>query len=126
MKTKQKEWLFNIIGVLVTAGFLFPVYWMIATAFKSEAELFKTPPLLWPETFRTAGFEAVFTSGIAGYFLNSLLISGALPPSFSYWPFLPPTAWRAFGSRAKNVHFTVSHHANAACHRCFDSAVYRL
>ncbi|WP_195258406.1 carbohydrate ABC transporter permease [Bacillus paralicheniformis] len=77
MKTKQKEWLFNIIGVLVTAGFLFPVYWMIATAFKSEAELFKTPPLLWPETFRTDGFEAVFTSGIARYFLNSLLISGA-------------------------------------------------
>ncbi|TWL71406.1 carbohydrate ABC transporter permease [Bacillus licheniformis] len=77
MKTNQKEWLFNIIGVLVTAGFLFPVYWMIATAFKSDAELFKTPPLLWPETFRTAGFEAVFTSGVAGYFLNSLLISGA-------------------------------------------------
>ena len=50
---------------------------MIATAFKSDAELFKTPPLLWPETFRTAGFEAVFTSGVAGYFLNSLLISGA-------------------------------------------------
>ena len=104
MKTNQKEWLFNIIGV-VTAGFLFPVYWMIATAFKSDAELFKTPPLLWPETFRTAGFEAVFTSGVAGYFLNSLLISGAAAVIVLNWPFLPPTAWRAFGSRAKKCSF---------------------
>nr|MDH3161675.1 hypothetical protein [Bacillus licheniformis] len=127
MKTNQKEWLFNIIGVLVTAGFLFPVYWMIATAFKSDAELFKTPPLLWPETFRTAGFEAVFTSGVAGYFLNSLLISGVRRHRSHIGRSFRLRLGALSDQGQKNVHFTVSHHANAfACHRCFDSAVYRL
>lgn len=39
MKTKQKEWLFNIIGVLVTAGFLFPVYWIDRHGFQKRCRI---------------------------------------------------------------------------------------
>lgn len=72
----RKEWFLNGLGILITAIFLFPVYWMVVTAFKTGAELFQTPPSLWPETFQIAGFQAVFAKGIAKYFVNSLLISG--------------------------------------------------
>lgn len=74
---KRKEWFLNSAGILIAAVFLFPVYWMIVTAFKSGAELFETPPSLWPKTFQTAGFQAVFAEGAVRHFMNSLLISGA-------------------------------------------------
>ncbi|MFN2744268.1 MULTISPECIES: carbohydrate ABC transporter permease [Bacillus] len=73
---RRKEWLLNIIGIFITAVFLFPVYWMIVTALKSEAELFKMPPSLWPETFQLSNFQAVFKEGVTGHFMNSVLISG--------------------------------------------------
>ncbi|MFT0801322.1 carbohydrate ABC transporter permease [Bacillus swezeyi] len=76
MMPRRKEWLLNCIGVLLTAVFLFPVYWMMMTAFKSDAELFKAPPSLWPEIFQLSGFQAVFTEGIARHFMNSVVISG--------------------------------------------------
>lgn len=52
----RKEWFLNGLGILITAIFLFPVYWMVVTAFKTGAELFQTPPSLWPETFQILRF----------------------------------------------------------------------
>ncbi|CAM2157677.1 Carbohydrate ABC transporter permease [Pararobbsia alpina] len=44
----MKKTLLLVVALLVTALYLFPLYWMYITAFKSAAEMFRYPPTLWP------------------------------------------------------------------------------
>lgn len=74
---KRKEWILNIIGILIVCAFLFPVYWMITTAFKSQSEIFQTPPTFWPKDFQIESFISIFQDNVGQYFLNSLIIAGA-------------------------------------------------
>lgn len=74
--SKRKEWMFNIIAVIIVILFLFPVFWMIITSFKSQAEIFQSPPTLWPHDPQTESYSEIFRDNIGQYFLNSILISG--------------------------------------------------
>jgi multiple sugar transport system permease protein len=73
--------LLSPLGVLLTCVYLFPIYWMVITAFKRPADIFAIPPDLVPVSPTLQGFndavignEAVF-QGI----VNSLVIaSGSL------------------------------------------------
>src|ERR671916_374110 len=38
----------TLLGVLILALYLFPVYWMVATSLKSARDIFATPPILVP------------------------------------------------------------------------------
>ena len=49
-KRDPKAILYNILTVVVSAVLLFPLYWMIVTSLKLEADIFKSPPSLFPET----------------------------------------------------------------------------
>lgn len=53
------------IGVFV----LFPLYWMVVTAFKTTAEIQRIPPTIVPENFSLEGFRLVIESSIqaSGY-----------------------------------------------------------
>lgn len=69
----------NIINVLLFLGvflWLFPFFWMIATALKEQPEIFTYPPTLIPRTANLSAFIAAF-SGIDFFvsFTNSLIIS---------------------------------------------------
>ena len=51
MKSKkelQRQALSFAIGLLVFVIFLFPLYWMLVTALKSQVEIFEIPTPLWP------------------------------------------------------------------------------
>jgi len=74
--SKRKERILNVIGIILVAIFLFPVYWMFVTAFKTQREIFQTPPTFWPKDFQIASFVEIFQDNIGQYFLNSLIISG--------------------------------------------------
>ena len=51
----------TLVGILLVALFLFPVYWMVATSLKAPADIFATPPDLIPSPFSTEAYrEAVF------------------------------------------------------------------
>jgi len=73
--------LLSPLGVLLTCIYLFPIYWMVITAFKRPADIFAIPPDIVPVSPTLQGFndavignEAVF-QGI----VNSLVIaSGSL------------------------------------------------
>jgi multiple sugar transport system permease protein len=73
--------LLSPLGVALTCVYLFPIYWMVITAFKSPADIFAIPPDIVPAPPTLQGFndavignEAVF-QGI----VNSLVIaSGSL------------------------------------------------
>lgn len=73
--TRRKEWFLNLTGFLIVLVFLFPVYWMVITAFKYQSEIFQSPPTFWPSVFQFDSFRDIFTSGVGRNFLNSLFIS---------------------------------------------------
>jgi len=47
----------TVLVVAVTSLLiLFPLYWMLTTSFKQEAEIFQVPPTLLPETIASDSF----------------------------------------------------------------------
>ena len=62
-----------VVVILVTLIILFPFYWMIVTSFKSESEIYMTPPSLFPQYITAENYEfALFKTSIPIYFLNSI------------------------------------------------------
>jgi multiple sugar transport system permease protein len=70
------RWVLFLIGVLIAAVYLFPVYWMFASAFKTQAELFATPPTLVPKEASLGAFRWIFErENMFLYIQNSFIIS---------------------------------------------------
>jgi multiple sugar transport system permease protein len=71
-----------IISIVLVLIFLFPLYWLVATSFKSESEIFRTPPTWFPNEFYVKSYTEQLTG--ASYnlfqgFKNSAIIAfGAL------------------------------------------------
>jgi multiple sugar transport system permease protein len=67
----------TLLGVLILAIYLFPVYWMIATSLKSFGDIFAVPPQLIPlPPTITAYFQAVINDPQAyRAIINSVVIS---------------------------------------------------
>jgi multiple sugar transport system permease protein len=66
----------RIFLVVMSALFLLPIYWMLATAVKSNEELGITPPTLIPQDWLWGNFVEAFRAfPFATYFGNSLLIT---------------------------------------------------
>lgn len=74
---KNESWLFDTTGglvlrklgvaaaTLVVAVYtLFPLYWMVVTAFKTTAEIQRIPPTIVPEQWSLMGFRLVVESSI--------------------------------------------------------------
>lgn len=65
------------VAWLIAVVYLFPVYWMVNTSFKTGRDMFSTPPQLIPENLYTGSYEAVFSDkyGIPQAFVNSAIIA---------------------------------------------------
>lgn len=62
--------------ILVTAVFLFPFYWMFATAVKPVSEIFAYPPTWIPSRFHFENFLTVMKENdFATYFKNSAVVT---------------------------------------------------
>ena len=48
---RNRELMMNIVSLLIAAAFLFPLYWILMSSFKSDAEIFRRPPTLFPQKF---------------------------------------------------------------------------
>ena len=71
-----KPWLMTGLGALVAAFYLFPVYWMVASALKSSNEVNAAIPTLWPSEPTLAAFRWIFErENVGRYLYNSLIIS---------------------------------------------------
>lgn len=76
MKEKNNKSLI-LIGLVIFVVFLFPLYWMLVTALKTQTEIFAIPTPLWPRELTWEPFkEQLSVSGdtLRG-FKNSLIIS---------------------------------------------------
>src|ERR1043165_6259170 len=75
-----------VIGFIVTAIYLMPLFWMVSTSSKSPSEIFKTPPVLIPshpqiDSYRSAlGLPTdrpeLYITGTL-YFKNSFIIASS-------------------------------------------------
>ncbi|HVX71757.1 MAG TPA: carbohydrate ABC transporter permease [Devosia sp.] len=68
------------VGLLVVIGFylFFPIYWMITSALKNNAELYQIIPTFFPHEITFAHFwSAIAESRLLVYLGNSLITSGA-------------------------------------------------
>lgn len=78
MKKESRSKLVSfLVGGLVFLVFIFPLYWMIVTALKTQVEIFSIPTPLWPENLTFDAFAKQLSSSgdtLRG-FKNSLIIS---------------------------------------------------
>lgn len=59
---------------LMAAGLAMPFVWMVATALKSPAELYATPPSWWPEVMQWGNFaEAWHAAPFGRFYVNSIV-----------------------------------------------------
>ncbi len=59
---------------LIVLFMLFPILWTLLTSFKSEAEIFRFPPTIWPERFTMDSYRYVLDSNIPRQMLNSVVV----------------------------------------------------
>ncbi|MBX2853930.1 MAG: carbohydrate ABC transporter permease, partial [Rhodobacteraceae bacterium] len=68
-------WLRVTTAVVVTALFLFPIYWLTIISFKTPDEIFASPPVWWPQSIQFANYAVLFKDGDAVTVWNSLVIA---------------------------------------------------
>lgn len=73
---KRKEKIQLVIGIVVVSLYLFPFLWMVLTSFKTQMEIFQTPPTLFPKDWSLSGYQSILDEGVLLYLKNSLIISG--------------------------------------------------
>lgn len=73
---RHKRALQSIFGFIIVAVFLFPIYWMLNSSFKTSAEIFSNPPTFFPHDFYLGNYAAVFRNlEFLKFFWNSAIIS---------------------------------------------------
>lgn len=68
-----------IAGLLLVCIYLFPIYWMIISSFKTTGEIFAAVPTFFPHEFTLESYKKIFSpqNHFQSYIVNSLIISGA-------------------------------------------------
>src|ERR671931_143865 len=75
----SRRWGVNALGLLVFAVMIFPVYWMVATAFKRGSDIFGDTPVWFPTHPTLANFsDAIHRPHFWADVKNSLIIVGSV------------------------------------------------
>ncbi|HEX2926429.1 MAG TPA: carbohydrate ABC transporter permease [Ruminiclostridium sp.] len=75
---KHKQIILSVLSVAIAVVLLFPLYWMLVTSFKYEADIFKTHPSLFPERIFVDSYISQLSDGqfnMFRSFFNSAVIS---------------------------------------------------
>ncbi len=74
----RKNVLMSVAAILILLMLLFPMYWMLNTSLKTEQEIFRIPPTIWPEIINTKSYSAQLDMGDFNMFRsfgNSFMIA---------------------------------------------------
>ncbi len=71
----MQKTLLLVIGIMMTALYLFPLYWMYVTAMKGGAEIFEYPPTFWPRDPQFNVVDVWNRLQMERYLANSLIIA---------------------------------------------------
>ncbi|GII55094.1 sugar ABC transporter permease [Planotetraspora thailandica] len=94
----------NAAGIAVFLFAVFPVYWMVATAFKPNDQIFTTSFIPFPDPPSMDHVSRVFTEGVAGhsvwrYLLNSTIVAVSAVVMGAVFALLAATAVARFRFR---------------------------
>ena len=62
-----------VAAVLLTAIFVFPIYWLFMMSFKRADEIYAYPPVWWPASLQLDTYRVLFKDGDAKAVWNSLV-----------------------------------------------------
>ncbi|MEW9547901.1 carbohydrate ABC transporter permease [Nonomuraea sp. NPDC050783] len=104
--------LLNTAGVLVFLYAVFPVYWMVATGFKENDQIFTTEFVPFPTHFTFDHFARVLSEGVANnsiwlYMRNSAIVALGTVLIGSAFALLSATAIARFRFRGRSVFLVV-------------------
>lgn len=77
-RTVAKKILMNVIAILVAAAFLFPLYWILISSFKTDVEIFDKNISFWPRQFTFQPWIAQLTDNDFLYSLRNSFVIAAL------------------------------------------------
>jgi multiple sugar transport system permease protein len=65
------------LSLVFLSFFLFPIYWMVVSSFRSKAEIFHYPPQIIPTSIDTSVWtnRILFDHGIVQYIANSMVVA---------------------------------------------------
>ena len=70
--------LFYLLIIVIAIYLIFPFYWALVSALKTESELVQTPASFFPQQITLRNFEAVFSNPVfLRGILNSLIVAGS-------------------------------------------------
>src|SRR5688572_5989289 len=67
---------YTLLAIILLAIFLFPVYWMVITSFKSNSEILTYPPRFVPSVWDISAYtdQVLRNSTFLRYYLNSAIV----------------------------------------------------
>ncbi len=69
--------LLTLLLILLALVFIFPFYWLLTSAFKTQAQIFTVPPQWLPAPFTVQNFVDLYReTNLLRAFLNSVIVSG--------------------------------------------------
>ena len=72
---KFKQVVFTVLLIIASLVFLIPLYWMIITALKTQGDILRYPPSLWPNPVTFENFPRAFNALPFGrFYFNSFVI----------------------------------------------------
>ncbi|HKW69027.1 MAG TPA: carbohydrate ABC transporter permease [Candidatus Dormibacteraeota bacterium] len=105
---RSRQLLFDALGIAVAAVMLFPIYWMVATAFKPGRDILSLTPKWFPAPFTLQNFEDAITRP---YFIddikNSLIIVGSMLVLALTIGFLAAVGAARFGFRGRTAYLVM-------------------
>ncbi len=76
-KRSSKKILLTLVAILVSIPMIFPLYWILISSLKTDAEIFATPQTFFPHHIIFDNYiEQLQAAGTLQAFFNSLLIAG--------------------------------------------------
>ena len=80
--TSRPNWLGGLAGWIWLAVVVLPIYWIVVTSFKTQANYFSTNPMAPPADPTFENYRLVIESDFPRYFLNSTIVAlGAVIPA---------------------------------------------
>lgn len=76
-KYSFKQYVLLAIAIMITAVFLFPVYWMVVTSVKPIQDVFANPPIIIPETIQFDAYvkNLIEDQSLLPYIKNSFIVA---------------------------------------------------
>lgn len=75
-RSLRARWGLAVSTALVAVFVLLPIYWMVATSFKTQGNVAAQPPQLFPDPISVENYAVAFVGhGFGQYILNSVVVS---------------------------------------------------